>query len=260
MCIFKCKGLNIFLINSVILSFLSFSLFSGASASVQPQDLPSDAEEKEEEAYPRKRARATPPSQWKTEDIAHPPMPEYTHLAPEYIRCPFEYFPEMFTVDLIDHDVYQTNLCAQQNDVKTTFSINKHELLIFFCTVIYVSTCTLPSIEDYWATATRVRQVADIMSSKHLRLLRTTLHVHNNERENECTDKFCKIRPIYTSIMKQFLRVSATPVQSKDEVTIAYKGNRAGNLYQDIQTKPDKWSYKLFHWASVDGFIHDILM
>ena len=51
-----------------------------------------------------------------------------------------------------------------------------------------------------------------------------------------------------------------TPTQSIDEVMVAYKGTRAGNLRQYIQTKPDKWGYKMFCRATIDGFIHDILM
>ena len=41
---------------------------------------------------------------------------------------------------------------------------------------------------------------------------------------------------------------------------VAYKGKRAGNLRQYIQFKPDKWGYKLLCSASIDGFIHDILL
>lgn len=54
--------------------------------------------------------------------------------------------------------------------------------------------------------------------------------------------------------------IPATTEQSIDEVMVAYKGTRAGNLRQYIKTKPDKWGYKLFCRGSTDGIIHDILM
>ena len=41
---------------------------------------------------------------------------------------------------------------------------------------------------------------------------------------------------------------------------VAYKGTHAGNLRQYIRTKPDKWGLKLFCRASIDGFVHDMLM
>ena len=41
---------------------------------------------------------------------------------------------------------------------------------------------------------------------------------------------------------------------------VSYKGTRAVNLRQYLQSKPDKWGFKLFCRGSIDGFIHDILM
>ena len=55
------------------------------------------------------------------------------------------------------------------------------------------------------------------------------------------------------------LKVEETVVQSVDEVMIAYKGTRAGNLRQYIASKPDKWGFKFFARASCDGIIHDFI-
>ena len=96
------------------------------------------------------------------------------------------------------------------------------------------------------------------MPSKQFKLLRTMIHFNDNTQES--SDRFFKIRPVIQSITEQFLKIPATPEQSVDEVMVAYKGTRAGNLRQYIQTKPDKWGYKLFCRGSIDGFIHDILM
>ncbi|XP_066983755.1 piggyBac transposable element-derived protein 3-like [Macrobrachium rosenbergii] len=41
---------------------------------------------------------------------------------------------------------------------------------------------------------------------------------------------------------------------------VAYMGTRAGNVRQYICKKPDKWCYKFFCRASIDGIIHGILM
>lgn len=98
------------------------------------------------------------------------------------------------------------------------------------------------------------------MTSKHFHLIRSLLHFNNNENVAGSTDRFVKIHPIYASLTRQFLPVKATPMQSVDEVMMAHKGTRSGNLRQYIHSKPDKWGYKLFCWASISGFIHDILM
>ena len=166
----------------------------------------------------------------------------------------------MFSDDLLDEIVYQTNLYDRQQNVNTTFKLEKHELMVFIGIVLYMGVNTLPSIEDYWGTYTRVAQVADSMSSKRFRLIRSLLHFNNNENLPGSSDRFFKIRLLFASLTKQFLQVKETPTQSIDEVMVSYKGTRAGNLRQYIQTKPDKWGFKLFCRASIDGFIHDILM
>ena len=66
------------------------------------------------------------------------------------------------------------------------------------------------------------------MPSKQFKLLRTMIHFNDNTKES--SDRFFKIRPVIQSITEQFLKIPATPEQSVDEVMIAYKGTRAGNL------------------------------
>lgn len=246
-------------------------LSAGAVTKVRPQPMPEadigDSEEEEEEQAtapaPKKARRAQkemPQRKWKKEDISYPPLPDFTHSAPDALRSPSEYFQDMFPMNLVDDIVYQTNLYARQKNINTTFQTDRHELMMFIGIVLYMGVCILPSIEDYWGRFTRVVQVANVMSSKRFRLIRSMLHFNNNENIHGTTDRFFKVRPLYASLTRQFLKVKATPTQSIDEVMVSYKGTRAGTLRQYIQTKPDKWGYKLFCRASSDGFIHDILM
>lgn len=194
------------------------------------------------------------------EDIQTLPQPDFVHAKPHLIRTPYEYFSQFFNEDLINHIVYQTNLYARQKDVCSTFVLDPTELRIFIGVVLYMGVCQLPSIDDYWAVRTRVPQVADYMSKNRFRQIRSTLHFNDNEQAKSTKDRFYKIRPVFTLVTKAFLQVPATPVNSIDEVMVAYKGGMAGNLRQYIANKPDKWGFKLFCRASVDGFIHDILM
>lgn len=247
--------------------YLPFLLSTGCVTRVRPEQLPEDesqSEEDDEPTLPRKKARTSKKLQrdhtWRKEDINHPSLPDFCHPAPKCLRSPFQYFQDMFTMDLLEDIVYQTNLYARQQDVNTTFATNIHELMVFIGIVIYMGVVQLPNIEDYWASPTRIPQVADVMPSKRFRLLRSLIHFNNNENQGSSTDKFFKIRPLFSSITRQFQKVAETPTQSVDEVMVAYKGTRAGSLRQYIQNKPDKWGYKLFCRASIDGFIHDILL
>ena len=88
----------------------------------------------------------------------------------------------------------------------------------------------LPSIDDYWNTNTRIPQVADLMSSKWFKRIRATLHFNDNDQTKCSQDRFFKIRPVINYITKQFLEVPAMPMNSVDEVMVAYKGIMAGNL------------------------------
>ncbi|KAK3875509.1 hypothetical protein Pcinc_019628 [Petrolisthes cinctipes] len=231
---------------------------------VQPQDVSDDSSSEDEfdDAVPpaRKQNKTTVAARTWQEDINVPPLPEYVHPPPTHVLTPFEYFEMLFSMELVDHIVYQTNLYAYQKDVTTTFNTNKQEIMEFIGILIYMGICTLPSIEDYWAAETRIPQVANVMSSKRFRQLRALLHFSDNEQAHASCDRFYKIRPVITFITRRHLQVEATPVQSIDEVMVVYKGKRASNLRQYIKTKPDKWGFKLFCRGSIDGFIHDTLM
>lgn len=138
---------------------------TGAVTRVRPEQMPledsSDSEDVEATAHPRqkrsKRAKKDlPPRRWKKEDLCNPPLPEFQHPAPHALRTPFEYFQDLFTTDLLEDIVYQTNLYARQKNVNSTFQIDKHEMMVFISIILYMGVCILPSIEDYWGTYSRL--------------------------------------------------------------------------------------------------------
>ena len=126
--------------------------------------------------------------------------------------------------------------------------------------ILYMGIGECPSLDDYWATDTRVPQVADLMGSKRFRQLRRCIHFNDNSQAHTSVDIFYKIRPLIDYITQAFRREKETPKQSIDEVMVGYKGRTAGNLQQYIKNKPHKWGFKLFSRASEDGFIHDMIM
>ena len=209
----------------------------------------------------RRKKTVTKVRVWKIDqDINYDPLPPFQNPPIDRLREPSEYFLDMFSPDLIEDIVYQTNLYVRQKDVSSTFQIDRHEFVVFLGIIIYMGVCDLPAIEDYWAAMTKVPNVSECMSAKRFRLIRSVLHFNNNEHARASTDRFYKIRPVFNALTKQFQKIKETPTQSVDEVMVAYKGTRAGNLRQYIQNKPDKWGFKLFCRASIDGIIHDILM
>uniref|UniRef100_A0A3B3H8F7 PiggyBac transposable element-derived protein domain-containing protein n=1 Tax=Oryzias latipes TaxID=8090 RepID=A0A3B3H8F7_ORYLA len=203
---------------------------------------------------------AVRPTTWHKADLKNTALPEYQHSTPDCIDLPFQYFTRYFDDQIIRHITYQTNLYAAQKDINITFTANENEILTFVTILIYMGIVELPSVDDYWARETRVPQVANLMSSKRFRLLKRVVHFNDNTMIYGTSDRFFKIRQLFSYINTAFRRESQTPKQSVDEVMVAYKGKKAGNLRQYIKSKPDKWGFKLFARASEDGFIHDMVL
>ncbi|XP_064120264.1 piggyBac transposable element-derived protein 3-like [Macrobrachium nipponense] len=138
--------------------------------------------------------------------------------------------------------------------------MSEEDLMVFLGLIVYMGLVPLPSIVDFWAVKTRIPQVADFMSRNHFKAIRSSLHFSDNDQAAASQDRFFKVRVPFTKVTREFLKVPETPIHSIDEVMVAYKGTRAGNLRQYVAKKPDKWGFKLFCRSSVDGFVHDILM
>ncbi|KAG7511951.1 hypothetical protein JOB18_015125 [Solea senegalensis] len=199
------------------------------------------------------------PTTWHKVDLNNTALPEYQHSAPDYIDMPFQYFIRYFDAQMISHITYQ-NLYAAQKDINTTLSTKENEIMTFLAILIYMGVVELPSVEGYWAMGTRVSQVANLMSSKRFRLLKRVIHFNDNTQIPGTSDRFFKVRPLFSFLNYAFRCEPQTPKQSVDEVMVAYKGKTAGNLRQYIKNKPDKWGFKLFARGSEDGFIHDMVL
>ena len=83
------------------------------------------------------------------------------------------------------------------------------------------------------------------------------MHFNDDDNAQASTDSFFKVRLLFSKVTKQFLKVKETPQQSVDEVMVAHKGKMAGNLCHYMANKPDKFGYKLFCRASIDGSIKE---
>ena len=44
--------------------------------------------------------------QWKKEDIAFAPLPDYVHPQPDFLMQPYEYFAKFFSLQLREHIVF----------------------------------------------------------------------------------------------------------------------------------------------------------
>ncbi|XP_068238414.1 piggyBac transposable element-derived protein 2-like [Palaemon carinicauda] len=204
---------------------------------VVPQEMPVEAEAEVES----KRARA---EEWKKDDIDIPALPNFINPQPDFLREPYKYFSQFFIAELREHIVFQSNLYLRQKDVGSNFHMSEEDLMVFFGLIVYMGLVRLPSIVDFRAVKTRTLQVADFMSSNRFKLIRSSLQFNDNDQTAASEDRFFKIRLPFTKIAREFLKVPKTHIHSINEVMVAYKGTRAGNLHQYIAKKLDKWGYK----------------
>ncbi|KAL3195874.1 hypothetical protein MRX96_045484 [Rhipicephalus microplus] len=117
-----------------------------------------------------------------------------------------------------------------------------------------------PSLEDYWSLDGRFPAVTDVMPLNWFQAIRRFVHFANNLDKGTNSDRFSKVRPLFENFREWFLKILAERKQSVDEVMVAYKGTRAGNLRQYVSNKPDKWGFKIFCRSSSTGIIHDMLL
>ncbi|XP_054602416.1 piggyBac transposable element-derived protein 2-like [Nothobranchius furzeri] len=206
-------------------------------------------------SVPKKDARRI----WKHEDIEELQVPAASFEPPEALQSPFQYFKMLFTDEMIDHIANHTNLYSAQ-ELGDTIKTSPKEIEDFLSILLFMGVFNFPSLEDYWHHESRFSVIADIMPKKRFQLLRRFIHFNDNQQCNNSGDRFNKIRPLFDMLREQCLQIPSTYKHSVDEVMVAYKGTRAGNLHQYIANKPYKWGFKLFCRASSSGIIHDLLL
>lgn len=81
----------------------------------------------------------------------------------ESVMTPFEYFNMFFDDNIIENIVSQSNLYAVQKNPDRPLNTNKNEMLAFLGMLLLSGIIRVPSYRMYWANATRVSSVAEVM-------------------------------------------------------------------------------------------------
>ncbi|KAL1250766.1 hypothetical protein QQF64_018562 [Cirrhinus molitorella] len=162
-----------------------------------------------------------------------------------------------FSPQVIKHITYQTNLNATQKDINTTFTTTEEEMRNFVAILLYMGISELPSIDDYWVMETRV-QVANLMSSKRFRLMRSLVHFNDNTQIPGTTDRFFKVRPLFSLLVTAFRSEPQTPKQSVDEVMVAYKGktSRTSQTNGDLSLPGLRRTALFMTWCYIRAKLH----
>ncbi|XP_026328038.1 piggyBac transposable element-derived protein 4-like [Hyposmocoma kahamanoa] len=162
----------------------------------------------------------------------------------------------MFTSDIIDILVENTNLYAIKNQSKYWLETNNDEMCALLGVIIMMGLHPLTDVELYWSTDDFYNNpvISRTMTLKRYKKLIENLHVSNPNIElahsDPHYDKLSKIRPLLGILNNNFSSIcSQSSTQSIDESMVKYKGR--SSMKQYMPNKPIKRGYKV--WARCDS-------
>lgn len=172
---------------------------------------------------------------------------------------PYEYFKMFFDDDIIESITSQTNLYATQKNVNNPLQASKSEMSAFIGILLLSGIVKVPSYKMYWANATRVSSVADVMPRNRFERIKWSLHFNDNAKMKTRTqpgyDKLFKIRPLVDAVRENLLKLMSEEHNAVDEVLIPCKSK--GTMIQYIKSKPHKWGVKVFARCGASGILYD---
>ncbi|CAK6959631.1 piggyBac transposable element-derived protein 2-like [Scomber scombrus] len=154
---------------------------------------------------------------------------------------PIDFFMHLFTQEMIDDIVYNTNLYAFQKG-KDKLALTSEELKTFLGINMVMSYVRYPRSRMYWSSETGLRLdlISDAMPVNRFEQIFSYMHfVDNYSLDPENADRFAKVRPVLDALKKTF-RSALDPdeFQSVDEMMIPYKGRLTINIYNMSPKNP----------------------
>lgn len=181
---------------------------------------------------------------------------------PENLETPTDIFLHLFSEDMINHIVFQTNLYAiQKNGGGNNFiPTTNDEIKKFLGVNMIMGIKQMPSYRDYWSSREDLRDtfISQVMTRDRFSWLLGNIHIADNsvqpQKNHPNYDKLYKLRPLITKINDTF-RSSLRPseFQSVDESMIKFKGR--SSIKQYMPMKPTKRGYKLWVRADLSGYM-----
>ncbi|KAL2089315.1 hypothetical protein ACEWY4_014003 [Coilia grayii] len=220
------------------------------------EDSLTEEEEEEERDQKSKKAKGF---RWRKERFEHQSAAAASEFrAPDELSSACSYFVQFFDGDLFQLIAEQTNLYSCQL-IGASINTNVDELKSFVGIKLIMGVVRMPSMDDYWAEATRYPKIADVMPIKRFKCLSRFIHFQNNETSDPAQDRLCKVTPVLEHIRKKCLEIDSENQFSIDEMMVPYKGKKAGSLRQYLPSKPHHWGIKIFVRAGVSGIVYDFL-
>lgn len=178
---------------------------------------------------------------------------------PGEIKSPSQIFLYLFTQNLLDLIVDETNRYLKQNKIEGK-NISKDELLVFFGINILMGIKKLPSYRDHWSSDAMLNDpyTSSLMTVNRFGFFLSNIHISDNSVEpkkgTSGYDKLYKLRPLLDQLNKSFKNCwKPSKYQSVDESMIKFTGR--SSLKQYMPAKPIKRGYKCWVRADESSFV-----
>ena len=170
-------------------------------------------------------------------------------------QTPTALFSAFFNDDVIEYMVRMSNLYAQRDKSKHSFSTDVAEMRLFLAMLLLSGYSVLPRRKMYWENSDDVfnRAMSHAMSRNRFEEILSVFHLADNHHLPP-SDAFAKVRPLYAMINEKCLEYFLHDEHlSIDESMLPYYGRHSSK--QRIVGKPIRMGYKMWVLASSDGYV-----
>ena len=175
---------------------------------------------------------------------------------------PVQVFEEIFSEDIVNLIVEETERYAREYRNKINFSVHPDEIRVFIGFLIFTGYHKLCSERDYWSEDEDlgIQMVKDSMSRNRYLELKSVLHFNDNRKANENKhDKAFKIKPLAQALVQNYQKWGIFQENlSVDEMIVRYYGHHP--IKQFIRMKPIRFGYKFWALCGNDGYCYNFLL
>ena len=167
---------------------------------------------------------------------------------------PYEIWRLIFSTEMLQHIVFQTNLYANRDKNVEKFIILEHEMEQFLGIILLSGYHIIPQEKLYWSTQPdfRVEIVAKTMSRNRYLEIKKYSHFADNLKLT-AGNKMSKISPLYDMMNENLVQFGVFhKLLSIDESMEPYYGRHSAKMF--IRGKPIRFGYKIWCICGNDGF------
>ena len=165
---------------------------------------------------------------------------------------PCEFFQQVFTRELLENILEQSNLYASQHG--RTLNMTMEELLGIIGVMMMTGYRTTHNKRHLWSAKDDVSSVwaQELMPRNRFLELLQNLHLADNSKIS--TDRYYKVRPYFEHLNNGFKTAALTRNLSVDETMVPYYGRHSTKQF--IRGKPVRYGYKLWCLAASSGYLY----